>query len=354
MDADTRLIDSPKKKIVVATGKNEYEIPDPSMYVTRVINPEKEVQKRVMAKELDSALQEQIANKKRAKEEEKKNRRIEELKEEAKWLKEREEFDRANLPKSRPQNVDILEIKADAVADLQKTPSSPPSQPPDPEPILPKEAEVEKPKFTHKLDMQLKKLQNEMLEKEKEFNMELEKLKMISSQSTNARDAADKQLDSLKDHIVRHPAFTNTSFVPSLGFKADSIKQRFQRGESNSGIGKYSRFYFTDYKKTLATYSASFAGGNDDLLEKKRYRSKPIGDNFLAGESQMLPWRPYEDSPKMKTTQDFTSAPGSKTINILSKGRISGKSTYETLDDLMKEFLSQKKREDKHTGGNFE
>jgi len=337
-------------KILIATGKEEYEVPDPNKFVTKVISPEKELKKRLMAKELESALQEQIANKKRAKEEERKHRIIEEIREEEKWRKEKEEFERENSPKqvSRKENVDILKVENEENKEIEepeedRIPSSPPSQPP-PEPV------VEKPKFTHKLDLQLKALQNEMIVKEKEFNQELEKLKNISSDQNNARDNADKQLTYLKDHIVRRENFS-TAMVPTLGFKQQEAKLHLVKSEKNSGVGKYSKLYFTDYNKAL-TFSSRDINNKEDLLNKGRYKNKFGPEHFLPGESQMLPWKPFEESPKMRikarTMQDFvfSASTAGKTINTAPKGRTVMKSTYEKLDDLMKEFLSHKKRED--------
>eukprot|EP01022_Parablepharisma_sp_SALTPOND_P005088 TRINITY_DN121647_c1_g1_i1.p1 TRINITY_DN121647_c1_g1~~TRINITY_DN121647_c1_g1_i1.p1 ORF type:complete len:510 (-),score=50.90 TRINITY_DN121647_c1_g1_i1:129-1658(-) len=324
------------RKIVIATGQSEYEVPDPTMYVTKVINPEKEIKKRLMAKELESALQEQIANKRRAKEEEKKNRIIEELREEEKWLREREEADRQKLPKAKAEVLQLEEAPAEP-----QLPSSPPTQP---APELPKKP----PQYIHKLEIQLKQIRNEMMEKEKEFHSELEKLKLVANESNNAREAADKQLTQLKDHIVKRPEFSQ-SLMPSFMVK-ESARYYGTKHEKNYGVGKYSKLYFTDYNKALSASSRVF--NKDEFLAKGRYRNKFASENFLPGESQMVPWKPFEESPhsrvKSRTMQDFGQGTGGKSASIaFGKGRGQIKSTYDKLDDLMKEFLSHKSREDR-------
>ncbi len=324
-----------------------------------------------MAKELETALQEQIARKKKAKEEEKKNRILEELKDEERWLKEREEFERNNNNPAaagpKKQAPATLETAEPPAADSE-IPSSPPSQPtPQPKPAPEKQ-------FTHKLDLQLRKLQTEMQAKEKEFHTELEKLKLISNEGYNAQEAADKQLAELKDHIIKRQSDSAMAFgyqnvtrlAPTLGFKPEVRYHWSKSSEKAYGMGKYSRLYFTDYNKTLAVSSRSPANTKDDLLGKKWHpKPKLAGDGFLAGESQMVPWHPVEDSPqgriKARTMQDFVpktskDSMASSVVNkpLLAKGRGNTKSTCEKLDDLMKEFLSHKKREDSAAAKNTE
>eukprot|EP00831_Metopus_contortus_P060186 TRINITY_DN52089_c0_g1_i1.p3 TRINITY_DN52089_c0_g1~~TRINITY_DN52089_c0_g1_i1.p3 ORF type:complete len:128 (+),score=23.98 TRINITY_DN52089_c0_g1_i1:219-602(+) len=44
------------RKVLLRNQEDEYEIPNPSLYVTKVINPEKELQKKIMSKELNLSL----------------------------------------------------------------------------------------------------------------------------------------------------------------------------------------------------------------------------------------------------------------------------------------------------------
>ena len=75
-------------------GSQNYRIPDPSLYITKIIAPENEVKKKIMAKELGEALLTQIEENKIRRQEERKRKILEDLKEDERLKKQAKSTER--------------------------------------------------------------------------------------------------------------------------------------------------------------------------------------------------------------------------------------------------------------------
>jgi len=261
------------------------------MFVTKIINPESEVKKKQMAKELEAVLQEQIATKIKRKEEERRIKILEEQHEEERWRREIEEQDKQDIKNEKSQVV-TREEPINGFKHLEELPRN-------------------------KYEIQLIQLRNEIVEKEKEFNKELEKLKLAASTTNSTRQIIENQLSQLKNNILRK----HTTNVPK-----PSERYYIPKNENRTGIGSYSKYYFTKHP-ILRDYSRN---------------ENPKEDNYLPGESLMVPWteskEPLNTEAKGKTMRSLGE---SQSIGESFNG-IKNKRTCERLDDLMKEFLINK------------
>ena len=292
------------------------------MYVTKVINPEREIKKRLMAKELESVLQEQIAAKQKVKEEEKRIRLLEEQQEEERWRREREEMEKEKMKyKTVKQSEPSLEVNN---APQEVT-------------ALETNEEILKRTPYRKHDVQLLKIRNQMQEKEEKFHKELEKLQSAA----NTRESIDNQLLHLRSIIVKRPDFSTP--IPSFETKA-SEHYLAPKMDHYTGIGKYGKLHFTNFKKILS--STTMDSVEDSIPRYNKFDTT----NFLLGESQMVPWtEPIREKEKMKskTMNNFTQLKKRKPVSVFSKDKSKVKSTCEKLDDLMREFMAHKRYEDK-------
>jgi hypothetical protein len=392
------------KRVIVTTNNEEYDVPDPKMYVTKVINPEKEVQRKLMAMDLKNALKDQMQANKRKKEEERQARINEDLKAEERWRREKEAAGLGDdqirrkgrafvLPpspggaamhakKDRNRGLDPnsdfnphahagrgLNADADADAnpaagkdeeeeeDVNKA-ASPPSQTAMQNRLDPT-ADSEEQRFRserrldHGIDLQLKQLQSEMAVKENEFNSELDKLKKVAYDSKNARDEADLRLARLKEHIMQKPDYGLTHVFGSppafgLGAQHSSIHrvEKHRSVEKASNMGRFSKLYFTGYSKSLGLSAKQFH--SDEPFHSRTFKTKADTEEFLAGDSQMIPWRskqaiaqrvlppkkPALGLQRFVVSDSFKRA-GNSTLDVPAK------TTYQRLDDLMKEFLNE-------------
>lgn len=289
------------RRIVVAAGKDEFEVPNPTMYVTRVINPEREARKKQMAKELEAILQSQIAAKIQRKEEERRRRILEEQQEEARWLKEQE----MEARKAKAQDIE---------AESQTT--SKPAQPDSSKTL--KESNplkvLERPLYS-KHDMQLTRIKNQILEKQKEFESELEKLRTVTNATSSTGKMIEDQLAELKATILT---------------KSTAAPKSSERHYAPS-IGKYGKLHFTRHWAASAVLNS-----RDRLLGRCE---NPREEKYLPGESQMLPWSESEELFGGEAKGRTMGREKSGGIYLGNKQR----TEYRGLDDLLNEFLTNKR-----------
>ena len=289
------------KRMLVPSGNGEYDVPNPSMYVTKVINPEREIKKRIMAKQLESELREQIEARKRLKEEEHKNRLLEEREEEEKLRKEREELEQEQ------KNEKLKEMKkSKGIQNEEFLPNEAPLQ--TIEIVKPKIASQDKYQY-RKHDMQLARIRNQIVEKEKEFNTELEKLKVVANATNNTGQMFENQLSQLEKCIVNRQQCLPSSIPP---FESRTI-ERYSKAKIDhyTGIGKYGKFYLNNYDKPFAI--------RDE--KKGKYNAQ---DDYLSGESKLIP---FEDKSKAKTMNTF----------------LPGRLNYDRLNNIMVELEDKDK-----------
>lgn len=271
------------------------DLKDPDKFITKIISPETLLKKRLMAKELSNALQKQMEIKKLKKEEEKKKRFNEESWYEKK-LKEKEEL----------SSIDNLE----ELKTVQQSTE-----------IKNKVLKIDKNKLQTDplVDTQMKKLKSEMEEKEKIFNDELLKLKQVASANKNGGEEVERKLTQLKDHIIQNKgnSITTSYFKPELKIGLYSPKNTIGKAsQRDTTMGRYGKLYFTEYNKPL-----------------KHNAFDNFKEQALLGESQMIPWRSDEFLHILpKNTFSLTS-------KIYPQDR---KLKFNKLDDIMKEFLSEK------------
>eukprot|EP00826_Nyctotherus_ovalis_P065666 TRINITY_DN9656_c0_g1_i2.p1 TRINITY_DN9656_c0_g1~~TRINITY_DN9656_c0_g1_i2.p1 ORF type:complete len:278 (-),score=69.03 TRINITY_DN9656_c0_g1_i2:130-963(-) len=276
------------------------------MYVTRVINPEREVKKKQMAKELEAILQSQITAKIQRKEEERRKRILEEQQEETRWLREQE----MENQKARAQNIE---------ADSQPEPQ-PVSKPAQPDSLK----VLERPLYS-KHDMQLTQIKNQIMEKQKEFESELEKLKTVTNATSSTGKMIEDQLAQLRTAILT---------------KTTTLSKSSER-HYTPNIGKYGKLHFTKHWATSAVLNSR------DHLQKPH--EDPGEEKYLPGESQMLPWseseEPLSGKAKGRTMKGYVREGRDKFIGVsLTEGN-EQRTEYKGLDDLLNEFLINKRNE---------
>ncbi len=344
------------------------------MYVTRVINPETEIKKKQQAKELECVLQAQIEAKKRMKEEERRNRITEELREEERWKRERQ-LEREAMEKEKEREKEKAKKEKEKEKTTEKKPTEEDRtenepviqqrrQEPGPDPTItpeqlvsaaPQGHKVEKVDWTAKfrtgqqapeLDLQLKQLHTEMMEKEREFHGELEKLRQVAFDTSNARDATSRQLSQLQATIVTrtHEIASTYRTDPLLRYSLAAVPRAAENkytASTGMHMGRYSRFYFTDYNKAMGFQAGAKLASRDELATRKRYQPRFGPESFLPGESRMLPWRnrgEAKSKPESKRVAEAGDAGAGRSQNLK-------KTVCERLDELMNEFLSQKEEE---------
>jgi len=262
------------KKLIISIGQDEFEGPDPKMYVTKVIDIEEGVRKKLMANELKLELQKQIDAKNKETQKYSPNK----LKEKQRLLNKMEELNKRAIL-SKEQRVNDQPIQKD----------------------------------THNIfDTRLKQIENELIQKEKAFNMELEKLRY---RDDNIQKTINYNLLSLKNHIIGKSNATTSE---------------------SCGLGNYGKLYFNDYKN-INQFSFQT---NKDRIPQRVKTEKFAKEDLLDNESELIP---YIESP--------ISKPKSRShVQYNNKRRLHNKSACEQLDELMKEFLSNERGHNKSFG----
>lgn len=322
-NGESRGFDKMVKGRKVTKNEEEFIVPDPSLYVTRVISPEEEVRRRIKAKELSEVLKLQMQQKKDREAKEKKERILKELEDEERF---NSQFKEAEKRTGRAR-VDINEISHPS---LPKPSTEPPNKPFDKIeegemsfegkygvgerelyegfdnykkqalPVVsevPLEIEYRIPHY----DNELERLQRELHEKNLEFNNTLNKLKDDFFNVGNSKKNIEQEINAVKNYIKRgyHSCFDT--------LKTSSYSQLpSAHKKSEQGMGRYSKLYFTTYKP---------------LSSKEKYNKTTQILKPLAGDSCLISWKEIPERKKLVT----------QTIN---------KDQYNTLDDLINGFLS--------------
>lgn len=361
-------------------NNEEYELQDPSRYVTKVINQENAVKKKLMANELSSALKEQMAIKKLRKEEEKKKKIADDIKYEEKFKRQEEalEAERRRLIGKGRNNLESKDLEEMArvneraqqeqrVEQLEEMPIEPYQQiiqqaNEPPQDVNWTDKYLAERHIDHALDMQLKQLQNEMLDREKAFSSELERLKQVASSSKSNREEAERKLTMLKDHIMHKPENSETySYKSDAKFGIHPFRTTFEKTlntEKRESIGRFSKLYFTDYNKSMLSSTKGLANEENfsSTSAKKKYHPKFNSEDILFGDSQMIPWRPRQGNmpilgSSIKAAQDIIMKQAhdkesySKNISKIKVNTKEPQPKYDLLDELMKEFLAIEKPE---------
>jgi len=317
------------KMLKITQNKEEFMIPDPSFYVTRVIAPEEEVKRKMRAKELSDILKMQMQQKKEREAKEKKERVQRELEEEEFFNNQFKELEKhksitrvnpnvmshQNLPRATPEVIETP--KKPIIREEPKTSFEREHGVTEREPyerrILPVTFDVplKEYRIPH-YDNELERLHRELDEKNMEFNNTLNKLKDNFFNISNSKSNIERELNSVKSYIKKKPEYDDYFDIlkNSSYFQLPAAYKR-----TEIGMGRYSKFYFTAYNPQISK-----------LHPKKTTKPKP-----LEGESRLISWK--ETIEKAKTIYN----PNKQDII---------KDKYNTLDDLINGFLSDVHTED--------
>ncbi len=369
---------SKTRRVVVqdAANNEEYEIADPTMYVTRVINPETEVRRKLMAKELADALQDQIASNRRKKEGERAQRIADEIKEEERYKKLFKTPERkVGRAKARVQeepdpappapNEDAAVAAAAEPSDESLPASQPTAE------SKPKHKEDSSNLPDAGFDFQLKQLQRELLVRDQDFQNELTRLRQYARATSTVRDQTEHELVMLRERIgkKRDPFFAvQPSFVRQQNQNdeldaEDSYELRHRKKyrspqREERGLSRFGKMHFTDYKPIMGRQKLR----REEPAEEQNWKHDP--EEALMGDSHMIPWLPtqrtfQERSEMVPTVSARVSVKKPPTDNDayepyrivpqtkLSAAEVPSHSRYQKLDDLLKEFLDDSKLKQK-------
>lgn len=347
---------------------DDYKVVDPALYVTKVIAPENEVKKRLMAKELSEALDKQIREKEQRKAEEKRKQIEDELREEARLKKQFKPVERrtgrakvpANFearpkPSPEPLNQSPLtnkslksspsQVKWEDTSAMKAGDENYNADGMEREGNVPIEVEYSMVDYSNELN----RLQSELYVKNQEFNKLLDNLKEHSTRIANTRDQAERDLNEIRRLITN-------KITPIEQLIA---KRREGMNERRVGMSRYSPLYLNNYNDMLNR------GRGDELRGYSRSSSRissresssigmvRSGGEVLHGESHMIMWNPRNPAVH-NSRREITSF---KRIRPLEVPKSSGiqyrsymleprqaetgveKSKYEKLDDIIKELL---------------
>jgi hypothetical protein len=309
------------KMLKVTQDKEEFMVPNPSLYVTRVIAPEEEVKRRVRAKELADILKMQMQQKKEREAREKKEEMQKDIDAEERFNKQFKEpekhigINRVNpnvmsfpsLPRVAPEVIETPKkpvIKEESRSSFERKYGTSEREPYERQifPVtssVPLEIEYKIPYY----DNELQKLQRELHEKNIEFNNTLYKLKDDFFSISNSKSNIEKELNAVKNYIKKQPEYNGNfnTLNTSSHIQLPAIYKRREKG-----MGRYSKFYFTAYKP----------------LVNKTHFNKTTKPKLLEGESRLVAWK--ETTERARTVDKKTNT----------------KEEYNTLDDLINGFLS--------------
>eukprot|EP00826_Nyctotherus_ovalis_P009272 TRINITY_DN12441_c0_g1_i6.p1 TRINITY_DN12441_c0_g1~~TRINITY_DN12441_c0_g1_i6.p1 ORF type:complete len:422 (+),score=124.27 TRINITY_DN12441_c0_g1_i6:120-1385(+) len=346
----------------------DYKIADPALYVTKVIAPENEVKKRLMARELSEALDRQIREKEQRKAEERKRRIEDELREEARLKKQLKPAEKrtgrakvqANL-ESRPKaSPEPLKQSPSTNKSLKSSPSQVKWEDTsvmkvgnenynvdimDREGSVPIEIEYNMVDYSNELN----RLQSELYMKNQEFNKLLDNLKEHSTRIANTRDQAERDLNEIKRLITN-----KITPIEQL-----ITKRREETNGRRMGMSRYSPLYLNNYNDILnrgrgdESRGYSRSSSRVSSRESNSIGMMRSGGEVLHGESHMIMWN--QRNPVMQNSRREISS--FKRIRPLELPKSSGiqyrsymlkprqaessieKSKYEKLDDIIKELL---------------
>ena len=340
---------------------DEYKIVDPALYVTKVITPENEMKKRLVAKELSEALEQQIKEKQERKAAELREKIEYELKEEARLKKQIKPVER-KTGRARVQVNYEPRSKANKVEPIKHSP------PPNKVKNSPAQIKWENTSVmkiedeNHNVEAigmksenmvveygynivdynnELDRLQKELYEKNQEFNRLLDNLKDHSTKITNTRDQAERDLSDIKRLISSKAA----------PFEQLITRGEGEMGERKLGMSRYSPLYLNNYNNILnrnfinESRDYSRTSSRTNSRESSSLGLLRSGNEVLHGESHMIMWHPRKDITSYKKIRPIE---GPKSSNrqyksyILKEKKVEEnvqKTKYEKLDDIIKELL---------------
>eukprot|EP00826_Nyctotherus_ovalis_P031314 TRINITY_DN2500_c0_g4_i1.p1 TRINITY_DN2500_c0_g4~~TRINITY_DN2500_c0_g4_i1.p1 ORF type:complete len:490 (-),score=122.53 TRINITY_DN2500_c0_g4_i1:152-1621(-) len=333
----TRGIESPgqDKRLKITRNEEEFMVPDPSLYVTRVIAPEEEVQRRIRAKQLAEALRLQMQQKKDRDAKAKRDRILQDLEEEKRY--------NAQAPPS-PKKTGLARVNPNAM-----------SQPNLPVASAVKEVEekcerkygdgyeesCERKEYLavsdaplaaeYKIpyyDNELEKLRRELHEKDMEFSNTLNKLRDNFFSISSSKSNVERELNAVKKYIQQRPE--PYSYFDTLK-SASHFRLPASYKKSEQGMGRYSQLYLTSYKPQLS---------------KNQFKStaKP-----LLGESSLVPWKETSEFIRPETNRSSALKEKHNTLDDLIDGFLSDvhPDKSETLSEIVKEKVKKEVKEEK-------